>query len=81
MHHYLYAKKENAPWELVATIGSEPQLLAYARWATLESLGEQTGKFEQGSALAGKWKWKHTQQGPPEHDQPDVPHNPAPSML
>ena len=44
-----------APGErrLVATFSSEQQLLAYVRWATLEPTGERSGKFEQGSVLAG----------------------------
>ena len=32
--------------------GSEQQLLAYVRWATLQDLGDRRGKFEQGIALA-----------------------------
>jgi hypothetical protein len=50
--HYLYGSKKGVERRLVATFGSEQQLLAYVRWATLKDLGEHRGKFEQGSALA-----------------------------
>src|SRR5947209_6777122 len=58
--HYLYGSKGNAPPRLVATFDSEPQLLAYVRWATLRDLGDRRGKFEQGSALAGRDAWQHS---------------------
>jgi len=44
--HYLYGSKKGVERRLVATFGSEQQLLAYVRWATLKELGEQRGKFE-----------------------------------
>src|SRR5262245_59355038 len=47
---YLYGSKHGVPRRLVATFDSDPQLRSYVRWATLESLGEHKGKFEQGSA-------------------------------
>lgn len=50
--HYLYGSKKKVDRRLVATFGSEQQLLAYVNWATLKSVGERRGKFEQGSALA-----------------------------
>ena len=50
--HYLYGLKDDQPGHLVATFASEQQLLAYVRWATLESHGHQSGKFEQGSGLS-----------------------------
>jgi len=37
--HYLYGLKDNAPRRLVATFGSEQQLLAYVHWATLSGSG------------------------------------------
>jgi hypothetical protein len=49
---YLYGSKRDTPSKLVATFDSEQQLLAYVRWATLESSSDAAGKFEQGSALA-----------------------------
>jgi len=55
--HYLYGSKKGAPSRLVATFGSEQQLLAYVRWATLQDLGDRHGKFEQGSALASYKAW------------------------
>ena len=33
--YYLYGSKPGVPRKLVATFGSEQQLLAYVRWATL----------------------------------------------
>ena len=47
--HYLYGLKHDRPRRLVATFASEQQLLAYVRWSTLESHGQQLGKFEQGT--------------------------------
>src|SRR5262245_50726055 len=54
--HYLYGSKSGVPRMLVATFGSEQQLLAYVRWATL---AESNGfyKFEQGSTLASFTGW------------------------
>jgi hypothetical protein len=79
--HYLYASKRGNPSKLVATFDSQQQLLAYVRWATLEELGEQRGKFEQGSALAGYDRWEHTTEPVTEDDPTAVVHNPTPSML
>ena len=50
--YYLYGSKRGGPSRLVATFGSEQMLLAYVRWATLETYAPQEGNFEQGSALA-----------------------------
>jgi hypothetical protein len=55
---YLYGSKRGGTPRLVATFASEPQLLAYARWATLEFHGEQSDKYEQKSALAGHDSWE-----------------------
>ena len=57
--HYLYGSKKDAPNRLVATFGSEQQLLAYVCWATPQDLGDHRGKFEQGSALASYDAWEH----------------------
>lgn len=79
--HYLYGSKRDVPRRLVATFGSEQQLLAYVRWATLEEHGERRGKFEQGSALASYQAWESSTE-PLTDDSPDgVDHNPTPSML
>jgi hypothetical protein len=78
---YLYGSKRGGPRRLVATFTSEPQMLAYVSWATLESHGEQRGKFEQKSALAGYDEWEQSDE-PMTDDDPDaVVHNPTPSML
>jgi hypothetical protein len=79
--HYLYASKPKFQQRLVATFDSEQQLRAYARWATLESTGEGTGKFEQGSVLAGFNSWESSAEPLNEDDSSAVEHNPTPSML
>ena len=79
--HYLYASKRGGPMQLVATFGSEQQALAYVRWATLKSQDERTGKFEQGSVLAGYDRWDHTETPLNEEPAGDVIHNPTPTML
>lgn len=78
---YLYASKTGVPRRLVATFDSQQQLLSYVRWATLQSLGERAGKFEQGSALAGYNSWEESDQPLTEDDPAEVVHNPSPSML
>jgi hypothetical protein len=79
--YYLYGSKKNVPRRLVATFGSEQQLLAYVRWATLAELGPQSGKFEQGSVLAGYTSWESSPEPLTEEDETSVVHNPTPSML
>jgi hypothetical protein len=79
--HYLYGSKKNASRRLLATFGSEQQLLAYVRWATLQDFGNQRGKFEQGSALASYESWEHATEPLTEEDANAVLHNPSPSML
>ena len=78
--YYLYGLKPRVARRLVATFGSEQQLLAYVRWATLS---EQDGrcKFEQGSPLAGYEGWSHAEQPLTEDDPAQVEFNPTPSML
>jgi hypothetical protein len=78
---YLYGSKRGQSKRLVATFGSEQQLLAYVSWATLESHGEQRGKFEQKSALAGYDSWEQSNQPLNEDAADAVVHNPTPSML
>lgn len=79
--HYLHGIKRDGAKKLVATFSSEQQLRAYVRWATLENHGEQSGKFEQGSALASCVAWEETTSPPEATDGDDVLHNPTPSML
>ena len=79
--HYLYGSKKSTPRRLVATFGSEPQLLAYVRWATLQNLGNQRGKFEQGSVLASYEAWGYAAEPLTDEDASAVVHNPTPSML
>lgn len=79
--HYLYGSKKAGPKRLVATFGSEQQLLAYVRWATLQDHGNQCGKFEQGSALASCESWSHATEPLTDEDENATLHNPTPSML
>lgn len=79
--HYLYGSKRGAPPKLVATFDTEPQLLAYAGWATLQSNPDGTGKFEQGSALAGCQSWTQSNRLLTGDNPLAVTHNPSPSML
>lgn len=78
--HYLYGLKKGNR-RLVATFGSEQQLLAYANWATLKSHGERQGKFEQGSELASCEAWEQASEPLTDEDAEKVAHNPTPSML
>ena len=79
--HYLYGSKKSSPLRLVATFGSEQQLLAYVRWATLKSEDAHHGKFEQGSALATSDAWESSREPLTDEDPESVDHNPTPSML
>jgi hypothetical protein len=79
--HYLYGSKRGGPARLAATFSSEAMLLAYVRWATLESHEPQRGKFEQGSALASYDAWTSSSEPQTDDDPTDVVHNPTPSML
>ena len=79
--HHLYGIKHDGPPRLVATFTSEQQLLAYVRWATLESHEPQHGKFEQGSALASCNSWESSVEPITQEDPSGVSHNPTPSML
>jgi hypothetical protein len=79
--HFLYGSKKGGPPKLAATFGSEAQLLAYVRWATLESYGERRGKFEQKSALQPYDAWERSTEPLTDEDEADVPFNPTPGML
>jgi hypothetical protein len=79
--HYLYGSKSGVERQLVATFSSEQQLLAYVRWATLESTGDRAGKFEQGSVLAGYNRWEESVEPLTNEDPALIEHNPTPSML
>jgi len=81
--HYLYGQKKDVPRRLVATFTSQQQLRAYVRWATLAETGPRSGKFEQGSALAGYQSWEESPVPLTDEDADSdrVLHNPSPSML
>jgi hypothetical protein len=78
---YLYGIKPSKPKKLVATFDSQPQLLAYVRWATLQENPDGTAKFEQGSPLVGYSRWEESDKPLTEDDDTQVVHNPSPSML
>jgi hypothetical protein len=78
---YLYGRKQEIAHRLVATFDSEPQLLAYVRWATLSGEADKPMKFEQGSALAGYAAWEYSAEPLTEEDEEAVVHNPTPNML
>ncbi len=78
---YLYGIRTDQKKRLVATFDSEPQLLAYANWATLKTVSEKVRKFEQGSALAGCESFDFSDAPLTREPSTDVPHNPSPGML
>ena len=78
--HYLYGSKKDVVRRLVATFGSEQQLLAYVHWATLSGSGKPV-KFEQGSALASYTGFEYSAEPLTDEDETAVVHNPTPSML
>ncbi|MCE9553942.1 MAG: hypothetical protein K8T91_11280 [Planctomycetes bacterium] len=79
--HYLYGLKLGKQRKLVATFDSEPLLLSYVRWATLNSQSDGTTKFEQGSPLAGYLGYEYSPSPLYDDDPTEVVHNPSPSML
>jgi hypothetical protein len=79
--HFLYGSKAGMAKKLVATFDSEQQLLAYVRWATLQTNADGTSKFEQGSPLVGYHRWEHSPTPLTADDTKEVSHNPTPSML
>lgn len=79
--HYLYGSKKGLERRLVATFGSEQQLLAYVGWATLKRFGEHGGKFEQGSVLVTNDAWEHSTEPMTDDDDAAVVYNPTSSML
>ena len=79
--HYLYGSKRGGSRKLVATFGSQQQLLAYVRWATLEAGTDGTYKFEQGSALSGYDRFESSDVPLTGEDAGSVAHNPSPTML
>jgi len=78
--YYLYGSKPGVAKKLVATFGSEQQLLAYVRWATLSEHGG-IHKFEQGSSLASYQGWSYAEQPQTDDDAATVDRNPSPTML
>ena len=79
--HYLYGRRSGVLRRLVATFGSEQQLLAYVGWATLKELGDHAGRFEQGSVLAAYNAWENSTTPLTDEDPNGVIHNPSPNML
>jgi hypothetical protein len=79
--YYLYGSKRETEKTLVATFGSEQQLLAYVGWATLRQEADHTFKFEQGSVLSGFQSYTYSTAPLTNCDPNGVAHNPSPSML
>ncbi len=76
----LYGTKSDGDRHVVATFGSEQQLLAYVHWATLAANEDGTYKFEQKTALTGCTSYEYSQNEYPQEGL-DVPYNPTPTML
>lgn len=76
----LYGIKGDGSRRLVATFGSEQQLLAYVKWATLKTNEDGTYKFEQKTPLTGCANYDYSRAASTD-EQFDVPYNPTPSML
>lgn len=75
----LYGIKRGQSETLVASFDSEAQLRAYVQWATLSEAPDGTRNFEQKTPLTG---YKDlTYHECEDVDDPDLPHNPSPSML
>ncbi len=79
--HYLYGLKRGKNRKLVATFDSEPMLLSYVHWATLEEQPDGTCKFEQGSPLVGYTGFERSSMPLTDDDASQVVHDPSPSML
>ena len=79
--HYLNGSKKVGPKKLMATFGSEQQLLAYVRWAMFQVYGNRCGKFEQGSALASCESWSHATEPLTDDDENATLHNPQGAQL
>jgi hypothetical protein len=79
--YYLYGSKNDVARRLVATFGSEQQLLAYVRWASLGGPDDRQAKFEQGSALAGYTGFEFSAVPLTAEDKTAVLHNPTSGML
>ena len=76
----LYGTNRDDKRRLVATFGSEQQLLFYVRWATLGTNAGGTTRFEQKTPLTGMVSYDYSV-APAEHVDHDVPFNPTPGML
>ena len=79
--HFLYGSKKNDRTAACRHVFFRAATLAYVRWATLEPTGERSGKFEQGSVLAGYNSWEASPEPLTDDDPSAVEHNPTPSML
>ena len=79
--YYLYGKRRDGSFNLVARFGSEQQLLAYLRYATLRKGEDGTFVFEQKTALCGHVGFSWSSKPPLEKSEMDIPFNPTPTML
>ena len=72
--YYLYGSKPGIDRKLVAVFDSEPQLLSYVNWATLEANPDGTRKFEQGSVFSGFDRFEHSATPLTDEDDSQVPY-------
>ncbi len=79
--YYLYGTRRNGNTELAATFGSEQQLKAYVRYATLKTNNDGTYSFEQKTPLASCVGYSFSSEGSASDHLADVPFNPTPTML
>ena len=78
--YYLYGSRHGVSRRLVSTFDSEPQLLAYVRWATFSGHGG-VRQFEKESSLAGYHQYSYSADPITNDDAATVDHNPSQSML
>ena len=76
----LYATNREGKRRQVAAFGSEQQLLAYVRWATLRTNADGTRQFEQKTPLTGSVRYDYMQAAP-DSKYVDLSFNPTPGML
>lgn len=75
----LYGLQRGQSRQLVATFGSEQQLLAYVNWATLRRQDDGAFQFEQKTPLTGYTGYEYDYGEKPV--TLELPYNPTPSML
>ena len=79
--YYLYGRRRNGVTEFVAKFGSEQQMLAYVKYATLRTNDDGTQAFEQKTPLSGCIGYSVASEASKEDQDKDVQFNPTPTML